>query len=101
MPHVAFWLPTSNLASLVICEVFIQTSTFCHINGNPEQQILVDTIFNDSFHFGLQEQFFTSARKTHALGAGGAGTQKVHFPDFSKDISWMSRVKPVVEYGVY
>jgi len=47
------WPPNSNLADLVIYGVFIKQSTFCHINGHPKQYILVDTIFNYRFHFGL------------------------------------------------
>ena len=47
------WLPNSNLANLVIYMVFINKSTFCHINGHPKQYIPVDTIFNYRFHFGL------------------------------------------------
>jgi len=27
------WAPNSNLANLVICGIFIEQSTFCHING--------------------------------------------------------------------
>ena len=31
----------------------IKKTTFCYIDGHPKQCILVDTIFNYRFHFGL------------------------------------------------
>ena len=33
--------------------VFFKKSTCCSINGHPEQYMIVDTIFNYRFHFGL------------------------------------------------
>ena len=47
------WPPKSNLANLLIHVFLFKQSTFCYINGHPKQYILVDTIFNYRFHFGL------------------------------------------------
>ena len=49
----------SNLISFLHFWVFLKKSTFGSINGHLKQYILVDTIFNYIFHFGLQENVFT------------------------------------------
>jgi len=65
------WIPfTERLAAiwqiLRFPWCFLKKSTFCHINRHPKQYILVDTIFNYSFHFGLPGKcLFLSPEKTH------------------------------------
>ena len=62
------------------------TIYICYINGHHKQYILVDTIFNYIFHFGLQGNVFKTVRKIHLLDAGSAGAQKVCFEDLNKAI---------------
>jgi len=65
---------------------------------DTRQYILVDTIFNCRFHFGLQENVFRKVQKIHLFGVGA---QNVCFEDLNKDMFLKSKMKPVVKYGVY
>ena len=47
------WVNYKNLIGFWHFGVFLSKSTFAAIKGHPEQYILVDTIFNYRFHFGL------------------------------------------------
>ncbi len=47
------WDNYNNLIGFSHFRVFLEKSTFASINGHPKQYILVDTIFNYRFHFGL------------------------------------------------
>ena len=80
------WPPNSNLANLVIYGVFIKQSTFSHINGHPKQYILVDTIFNYRFHFGLPgKRLYLSPQNTHLCAPACI------FRTFLKTCSWKSK----------
>ena len=70
-------------------------------HGHPRQYILVDTIFNHRFHFGLKENVCRQLQKTYLLRAGEAGKKHVCSNRCSKDILLKSTMKPVVKYGVY
>jgi len=56
------------------------------MNGHPEQYILVDTIFNYSFHFGPPENVFKQIPKIHLFGAGSAGAKKMCFEDLNTEM---------------
>ena len=77
------FISRGEYAGRVHFQVFLYKSTFCSINGHPKQYILVDTIFNYRFHFGLQEHVFEQIQKIHLFGAGSAGAKKVFFEDLS------------------
>ena len=70
----------------VYCRFFIEQSIFCYINGQHKQYLLVDTRFNYIFHLDFQEHVLIKVLKPRLSGASGAGSRKVYFPDFSKDI---------------
>ena len=63
--YIYIWPPNSNPANLVIYGVFIKKTTFRHINLHPKQYILVDTIFNRRYHFGLPRKCLWKS-KEHA-----------------------------------
>ena len=78
--HIKIWPPNSNLANLVIYGLFIKKSTFWDINGYPKQCILVDTMFNYRFHFGLPGKCLQTSPGNTPFW------RRVCFEDLSKDI---------------
>ena len=58
VPHRAYWPGVAIRGNLtyhitVHFRVFLEKPRFCYRNGHHKQYILVDTIFNYRFHFGL------------------------------------------------
>ena len=54
--------------------LFLKKSTFCSINGHPNQYILVDTMFDYRFHFfGLQEHIFKNIYEKYTFLVPGGG----------------------------
>ena len=47
-------------------------------NGHHKQYILVDTIFNYVFHFGLLGKCLYVSPQNTLLGTGGTGAKKVY-----------------------
>jgi len=81
------WLPNSNLANLVIYEVFIsKMNILLHTHVHPKQYILVDTIFNYRFHFGLPGKHLYLSPQHAPFCRRRSRCQKGVFPDFSKDM---------------
>ena len=92
------WPPNSNLANLATYGVFIKQKTCCDINGHPKQYILVGTIFNYRFHFGLLGTcIYLSPQHTHVWRREN---MRIVWT-FLKTFSWKSKMKPVVKYGVH
>jgi len=70
---------------------FLGKSRLCYINGHHKQYILVNTIFNYSFHFGLPGICLWQSIEKYTFqktkwGAGSSSAKKVCFEDMSKDI---------------
>ena len=51
----------------------LKIDIFCSINGHPKQYILVDTIFNYIFHFGLPGTYIKKVDKTTGRRVAGLG----------------------------
>ena len=56
-------------------------STFYSINGHPKQYILVDTIFNYRFHFGLPGKYLYLSRQNTPLCLRRSRRQKDVFSE--------------------
>ena len=76
------WDNYSNLISFSHFRGFLKKSQFCSINGHPKQYILVDTIFNYIFHFGLPGTCLYLSPQNTPFGR----RKTVCLPDLFKDI---------------